>query len=269
LIIASGATNGFWRDDKLLTENDVRSTLETSARKIEKGQNLAIIGGGPSGISTASNFKEIHPDKSVHLFFSGEQLLNGYPEKTQTFAKERLQAQGVNLYKNHRARMPKTPLKFLEPGNIEFETGQASFQADCILWAIGHVRPNSGFMPENLLDEDGFVRVNEYLQLPDHEDIFAIGDIAASDPHRSSARNMGYDLLAANIDKFLSGRPQKMKIFKPPIYRWGSVFGIQNEGLRIFTAKGQSIRINPWTVKKLLYPLAVDRMIYRGISRDK
>jgi len=87
LIIASGATNGFWRDDKLLTENDVRSTLETGARKIEKGQNLAIIGGGPSGISTASNFKEIHPDKSVHLFFSGEQLLNGYPEKTQTFAK--------------------------------------------------------------------------------------------------------------------------------------------------------------------------------------
>ncbi len=81
--------------------------------------------------------------------------------------------------------------------------------ADAVLWAVGRVRPNSDWLPAELLDDDGFVRVNADLQLPDHPEVFAIGDIAATDPLRTSARNRADKILARNIRAHLKGRPLK------------------------------------------------------------
>lgn len=266
LVIASGTRNGFWRTDKVESQADIEQDMKTLFERLAGSDKVAIVGGGPTAISTASNLKEVHPNKDIHLFYPSALPLRGYADKTRTFIEARLREQGVILHSDHRAKLP-SMIAALEPGTISFETGQDDFAADCILWAVGQIAPNNDFIPKNMLDDAGYVRVHPTLQSDAHPNIFAIGDIAATDPNRSSARNMGYQLLAKNIGAFISGRPQKMKAFKAPDKRWGSVLGIQNEGLRIFTAGGRPVRISPWWVKNMLYPLAVDRMIYKGVRR--
>lgn len=269
LVIASGTRNGFWRTANIESESAIESVMEALSAKLMGTKQIAIVGGGPTAVSTASNLKEVYPEKNVHLFYPRALPLRGYPEKVRNFVNQRLSSQGVTLHAEHRAQLPEKPFPILENGTLTFQTGQAAFDADCILWAVGDITPNNDFIPQDMLTGGGYVRVKDTFQSEVHADIFAIGDIAATDPNRSSARNMGYQLLAKNIGAFLSGRPEKMKTFKPPEHRWGSILGIQTEGLRIFTPKGGSVRISPWWVKNMLYPLAVDRMIYKGVRRNR
>ena len=80
-----------------------------------------------------------------------------------------------------------------------------------------------------------------------YPDIFAIGDVAQTDPNRSSARNGGYETVARNIRKTLQGRPHQLKKFKvPPPYRWGSIFGVQREGLRVYSPSGRGFNMGLW-----------------------
>ena len=101
---------------------------------------------------------------------------------------------GVGINPGHRAVIPSGfDLDEITHSPVEWSTGQPPTSADAVLWAVGRVRPNSDWLPRELLDEEGFVRVNSDLQLPEHPEIFAVGDIAATDPLRTSARNPSRD----------------------------------------------------------------------------
>ena len=117
------------------------------------------------------------------------------------------------------------------------------------------------------LDDQGFVKTDEYLRVPGYSNVFAVGDIAASDPNRSSARNWGYRLVAHNIRATVEGREAAMKRYEAPPYRWGSILGVQRDGMRVFQPNGGSFRFPRWAVEKLLFPIAVGRVIYKGIRR--
>lgn len=53
----------------------------------------------------------------------------------------------------------------------------------------------------------GFVTVRPTLQVNGHGDVFAVGDVAATDPLRMSARNRGHVLAARNVRAHLGGTP--------------------------------------------------------------
>src|SRR3954447_11248741 len=97
---------------------------------------------------------------------------------------------------------------------VQWSTGRPPASADAVVWAIGRVRPNSDWLPAELLDDDGFVIVNPDLQVPGHPGVFAIGDIAATDPLRTSARNRADNMLARNVRAHLAGKP--LSSYKPP-----------------------------------------------------
>ena len=69
--------------------------------------------------------------------------------------------------------------------------GVEHFSADVTVWAVGKVRPNNTFIPKELLDDAGFVRVDEFLRAKSDtgggcasrvmENVFCVGDIAATD----------------------------------------------------------------------------------------
>jgi NADH dehydrogenase FAD-containing subunit len=111
-----------------------------------------------------------------------------------------------------------------------------------------------------LLDGDGFVRVDEHLRVAGRDDIYAIGDVAATDPLRNSARGRADGLLAHNVLAGLSGR--RLKRFTAAPRRWGSVVGTQRNSLEIFTPTGRTFRIPSWSRWQ---PLLVRRAIYKGI----
>lgn len=269
LLIASGVSNGFWRTPALETQAEIDTKLASYSARLTSAQKVAIVGGGPTAVSTASNLKEQYPSIEVHLFYSQPDVLAGYHVKTQQKATNQLLEQGVHLHPKHRAVLP-DGFDFTdftcEP--ITWQTGQDQFKADLVLWCVGKLKPNNEFIPSSMLTDEGFVKVDSKLRVAGFDNIFSVGDIAATDPLRCSARNAGFLTAAHNIDCLLQKKDKKMKAFNAPKHRWGSIFGVQKNGMRIFTPQGIGVLVSPWWVKTVLFPFFVHKMIYKGVDKS-
>ena len=64
---------------------------------------------------------------------------------------------------------------------------QEPFHAQVVVWCIGKARPNNTFIPPELLDEGGFVRVDPTLRVVGQDSVFCVGDIAATDAGKAHA----------------------------------------------------------------------------------
>jgi len=179
----------------------------------------------------------------------------------------RLTELGVILHPRHRAEVPQqVTADAMTAGPIHWQTAQPPFDAELVLWTIGGAQPNSGFLPPGVLDEAGFVRVDPMLQVEGWPGVFAVGDVAATDVHRSSARNEGHRVAVRNIRAHLADRPDRMRALQTlPGYRWGSVFGLQPEGLRVYLPSGRAIPFGPLLSIWLLFRVIVGEVLFRGI----
>jgi NADH dehydrogenase FAD-containing subunit len=267
LVIATGASNGFWRHDRVQDLAAIDAELAATAAQLSGAATLAVVGGGPTGVSVASNLAR-RGGAEVHLFHGGDEPLPGYHPKARRWAAKRLVADGVTVHPGHRAVVPDGftgDRLTTEP--VEWTTGQPPFAADLVLWAVGGVRPHSAFLPGDLLDDEGFVRVDEHLRVPGHPGVFAVGDVAATDPNRSSARNWGYRVVVANANAHRRGRTDRLRRFEAPEHRWGSVLGVQDDGMIIVQPNGKRVRVPRWVADRLLVGLFVPRVLYGGLRR--
>lgn len=268
LVIATGISNGFWRDDRFASRDEVEAEDRARTQQLAGAKSIAVIGGGPTAASMAANLAAAGPERQVHWFHPGERPLQGYHPETVHAVLERIDQLGVVRHSGHRAVIPAGhDPRTIRGGTVEWKTGQPPTQADAVIWATGAARPNSGFLPASALDDQGYIRVTPTLQSPDWPEIFAIGDVAATDPHRSSARNWAYKVLAHNIAAYLAGKAEEMRAYQAPEHRWGSVLGVQREGLMVYGPQGKPTRFRRWVVRWLLFPLAVRRGIYGGVRR--
>lgn len=267
LVVATGVTNGFWRTPDLQTAPDIDASLHMAHKRLASASSVAIIGGGAAAVSSAANIAGAWADTHVDLYFPGPRALPLHHPRVWRTVERRLRVLGVGVHPNHRALVPAGfAFDRITDETIEWVGGQPAVTADAVLWAIGRVRPNTDWLPAELLDDDGFVRVAPDLHLPGHPRVFAIGDVAATDPLRSSARNRADRLLAHNIRAELAGRP--LRTYRPPRRRWGSVVGTQPDGLQVFAPNGRAFRIPSWAVRSILRPLIVRRGIYLGVRKS-
>ena len=61
LVIASGTSNGFWRNDRVQTSNEISDDLVRQAERIKSASTAKLVCGGTSGVSVALNIK--HKEK--------------------------------------------------------------------------------------------------------------------------------------------------------------------------------------------------------------
>jgi NADH dehydrogenase FAD-containing subunit len=267
LVIATGASNGFWRHDRSQTQAEIDQELDDHARMIEAASTIAIVGGGATGVSVADNLA-LSTNKTIHLFYGKENLLSDYHPKVRAWVTRVLARDGVHLHPHHRVELPNgmTPTALTtEP--LRFSSGQEPFRADLVLWATGITRPHSDFLPRDILDDHGFVIVDEHLVVSGQRNIFAVGDVAASDPLRSSARNWGWKVVIANINTLSQGKPSH-KRFKATPYRWGSILGLQDRGLTVFQPNGRRFRFPASLATVLLFRGFTERYLYGGIKKQ-
>ena len=261
-------SNGFWRQPHLETADQVADSLAAAHQRLAEVGSLAVIGGGAAAVSAAWNAAKVWPGKQVDLYFPGEKALPEHHRRAWTHVRAQLDGLGVAVHPGHRAVVPPGfDCDAITTGPVRWSTGQPDSHPDAVLWAIGRARPNTDWVPGEILDEHGYVRAGLDLRVPGVEGVFAIGDVAATDPLRSSARNFTFKLLARNIGAHLDGKP--LKTFTPPRRRWGSVTGYQDDGLTVFTPKGQRIRIPRLVADRVVQAWVVDRGYYRGVRRGK
>ena len=264
LVIASGVTNGFWRRPDFQSADETAAGLQADHDRLAAADSVIIIGGGAAAVSSAANIARTWPDKRVDLYFPGDRALPQHHPRTWARLRGRLGDLSVGLHPGHRAVVPDGfDCDSITDDAVAWSTGQPPAAADAVLWAIGRVRPNTDWLPRELLDEGGFVRVTPQLRVPDHEGVFAVGDVAATDPLRNSARNRADRLVVRNVRAELAGRP--LRTYRAKSRRWGSVLGVQPEGLDVFAPNGFRFRIPSWSIDRVLQDWIVERGIYRGV----
>lgn len=267
LIIATGVSNGFWRRPTLQSAAEIGAELRAAHERLAASGSVIVIGGGAASVSSALNLATTWPDKRIDLYFPGERALGEYHPRIWNRIRDRLTDRGVGIHPGHRAVVPGAFLcdeVTTEP--VRWSTGQPPAFADAVLWAIGRVRPNTDWLPRELLDDRGFVCVTPELRVPGHRGVFAVGDVAATDPLRSSARNRGDSLVAHNVRADFAGRP--MRSYQAPARRWGSLLGVQPDGLEVFFPSGHSFRFPRWSVERVVMPWIIRWGMYRGVRAN-
>jgi len=263
LVISTGVANGFWRTPVVQGEDEIARDLGDSHGQLSAADSVMVIGGGAAAVSSAWNIAATWPSKKVDLHFPGDHALPRHHPRVWRTLRRRLEERGVGLHSGHRAVVPegfRTDRITDEP--VVWSTGQPESAADAVLWAIGPVSPNTEWIPKEFLDADGFVVVDDHLRVRGAAGVYAVGDVAATDPLRSSARARADVLLARNIRADLGhGTPKR---FRPLKRRWGSVVGVQDNRLEVFSPNGRSWTIPAWDS---LWPWLVARSIYKGVRR--
>lgn len=267
LVISTGVSNGFWRQPTLQSAAEIGAGLRAAHDRLAAAESVIVVGGGAAAVSSALNMATTWPDKRIDLYFPGESALQEYHPRTWRRIRARLSGLGVGVHPGHRAVIGEGFAGDELTGEpVRWSTGQPPADADAVLWAVGRVRPNTGWLPPELLDERGFVRVTPDLRVPGQRGVFALGDVAATDPLRSSARNRGDALVARNVLAEFAGRP--LRTYRAPTRRWGSLVGIQPNGLEVFLPSGHAFRFPSWSVERVVMPWFVRWGMYRGVRQN-
>ncbi|MDB6024591.1 MAG: FAD-dependent pyridine nucleotide-disulfide oxidoreductase [Verrucomicrobiales bacterium] len=175
-------------DDAIRIRRKILLAFEKAEREMdvqqrEKLLTIVVVGGGPTGVELAGAFAElrryvlakdfdhIDPAKArVILIEASPRVLSHLSEYLSELTEKTLTKLGVELMVN-------TRVKDITAGCVELQTGE-KILAENIVWAAG---VGASPITKKLgveLDKAGRVKVNPDLSLPNHPEVFAIGDMA-------------------------------------------------------------------------------------------
>lgn len=151
--------------------------------EIRKLMTTVVIGGGPTGVELAGafaelakrvmehDFRRINPrDTRIILVEGADRLLTMYPEDLSNYTKRCLEDKGVEV---------RTSAMVEDVGDGYVVVAGERIETANVLWAAGVEAPA---IVRNLgveTDRAGRIKVRPDLSLPDHPEVFAIGDIVS------------------------------------------------------------------------------------------
>lgn len=142
-----------------------------------------IVGGGPTGVEMAGaiaeivrrsikdEFQSFTPNQTrVILVEGGPRILTPYPESLSEKAKQSLEDLGVDV------RLNSIVTNVTKDG---LQVGDEWISSKNIIWAAGNMAAPLLKTLDVPLDRMGHVIINKYLEVPDTDGIYAIGDCTA------------------------------------------------------------------------------------------
>ncbi|GAB1431310.1 NAD(P)/FAD-dependent oxidoreductase [Ignavibacteria bacterium] len=179
-------------DDALHIREKVLTSFEHAEhlrRKTETAKYLTfiVVGGGPTGVEIAGALAEIgkntmlpdfpilkQSDIAIFLVEAGDRILSAFPPQLSEHARLSLESLGVRVMCNATVQDVKSDCV-----EIKRKSGATEQIATAtIIWAAGN---NASPLLQTFkaeLDDNGRVLVRSDCSLPDHPDIFVIGDAA-------------------------------------------------------------------------------------------
>lgn len=201
LVVAAGAGHSYfghraWEvlapslktiEDAIEIRRRILLAFELAERRAAAGEpplplNFVIVGGGPTGVELAGTLAEIcrhalnHEFRMIdpaqaHIFLveGGPKVLAAYPDDLSSSALQQLTRLGVDVRLS-------TMVGKIEPGAVYL--GDVRVDAAVILWAAGVAASPLGRKFGVPVDRDGRVLVHPDLSIPNHPEVFVIGDMA-------------------------------------------------------------------------------------------
>jgi NADH dehydrogenase len=203
LIIAAGARHSYFGHPEwesiapgLKSIEDAREIRRRFLSAFEEAEKTAsetdreayltfvIVGGGPTGVELAGmlptiarhslrgDFRRIDTAKArVILLEGGPRILPTFAEDLAKHAEQDLRELGVDVRTS-------TMVSAVEPSGVRI--GDQHIVARTVLWAAGNAASPLGRLlgPKVPVDRAGRVLVHSDLSVPDHPEIFVVGDLA-------------------------------------------------------------------------------------------
>lgn len=203
LIVATGSTHAYfghddWElrapglktlDDALRIRRRILDAFEAAEREADPAQRQAwlsfvVIGAGPTGVELAGTlaeiahhtlpheFRVVDPrDSRIHLVEAGARVLSMMPPSLSAKAQRRLEWMGVQVHTD-------AAVTGIDSNGVTLKNGKR-VEAKTLLWAAGVAASSLGAQLRAPCDKAGRVRVAPDLSLPEHSEVFVIGDLAS------------------------------------------------------------------------------------------
>lgn len=185
---------------------------------------FAVVGGGPTGVEYAGALSELIygplakdfrgmniGEPRIILLEASDRLLAAMPEKLGRYALKRLQQKKVEVHLN-------ATVSEVTPACVYLKDGSAIPTAT-VIWTAGVGGEDVGHESSLPTRKNGTVCVLSTLQLPDHPDVYVVGDLAAFEvetdqylPMLAPVAIQQGEWAAENIRRQIGGqRPQPFK----------------------------------------------------------
>ena len=176
--------------DAVAIRNKILSAFERAETGEDPGRHpelltFVLVGAGPSGVEMAgaiavllrktlkSEFRRVNPDRArIVLVDMAPRVLGSFSEKLSVAAKKRLESLGVEVRLDHGVD------QIDENGVI---IGGERIASKTVIWTAGVTPSPAGKWLGVGMDRAGRVKIKPDLTVPDHPNIFVIGDTASLD----------------------------------------------------------------------------------------
>ncbi|MBE7382693.1 MAG: NAD(P)/FAD-dependent oxidoreductase [Leptolyngbya sp. SIO1E4] len=211
-------------DQAVALRNHIFQRFEQAAREpdpVRRQQLLTvvIVGGGPTGVEMAGTLVELQQvlkkdypsvdfkEMQLILVQSGNSLLANLPERLGRYTTRKLRQFGVKVHFQ-------TRVSRVTQEAVEFQDG-SSLPAATVIWAAGleAAVPEMAVAPQR--ERKQKIKVRSTLQLNDHDNVYAIGDLAHAEQAGKPLTGVAPEALqqgvavARNIRRQLRGQVPK------------------------------------------------------------
>ena len=267
LVIATGATHSYFgRDDwadfapglkRIEDATRIRRSILLAFEQAELARDEAerqrlltfvIVGGGATGVemagaiaeiarqTLAKDFRRIDPRSSrIILLEAGPRVLPTLPEDLSMYAERTLTRMGVDV---------RTSTRVINCDGHGVDLDRGRIDASTIIWAAGVVASPVARWLGAEHDQAGRVLVRPDLSVPNHPEIFVIGDAAAARDEKG-AMAPGVAPAAKQMGRYV-GRLIAARVAgksSPPPFRYRSVGDLATIGRRAAVVKFGSLRL--------------------------
>lgn len=202
LVIAAGTTTNFFgnsqiseqtfpmksAEDALWLRSRILQNLEAASlckdpTERKRLLNIAIVGGGATGVEIAGALAELKryviqrdfpelakSDINIHLIEGSGKLLGVMSEKSSIYALQSLQQLGINVV------LGKLVTDF--DGRTASLNDGSKLELGLLIWVSGVTAIRFNGIPDNCIGAGGRIITNVYSQVETQPSVFAIGDIA-------------------------------------------------------------------------------------------
>lgn len=222
--------------DALKLKRHLHQQFDSCVRALHDEQvcatHIVVVGGGATGTETAAELAvytkklaqthNVNPEViTIDLIEAGDRLVSTLPPEMSKKIQQRLERLGVTVMVNKKVVSKDIEQLYLEDMKVRAKT---------VVWAAG-VQGNSLYTASGLAtDTQGRVLVNDYLQARGHDNVFVVGDGAAT-KYTGMAQTALHDgvHVAKNIARDIKQKYMVAVAAKQPIYaipvgsRWAAV----------------------------------------------
>jgi len=247
---------------------------DKDASLVEDGAlNVVVVGGGPTGVETVGAMAELYrnvfskdyrtvpqSDARVSLVEAGPEIFAMFKPDIRAYTIKALEKRTVEVVTNQRVAS-------VSPTRVTLGSG-ATLSAHTLVWGAG-LQGNRLVQSLGLdLERGNRIRVGQELNLPDHPEVYVVGDVAAITdakthqvlPQLGSVALQSGEHAGVTIAKRLSG-----KTTKPFKYRDKGTMATIGPGAAVVqtmggrTRKGKAAQLAWGTVHLALLPTNGDR----------